>query len=152
MTTTTTATTTTTRKKKKKKRERERREKGKREEEEGGGAAKTKYTGKQASEKCTGFNETMNTSDEAGSSLAARSFEKEIGERKKDKEFVLLARASAFMAWPYFNCGRKRDGKREKGREMERGGESRKSNTGEGECKTRYPTRGGDSRNAREWK
>lgn len=30
-------------------------------------------------------------------------------------------------------------------RESEEEKENRKSNTGEGECKTRYPTRGGDS-------
>lgn len=34
-------------------------------------------------------------------------------------------------------------------RNRKRGEENRKSNTGEGECKTRYPTRDGDSRNAR---
>lgn len=34
-------------------------------------------------------------------------------------------------------------------RKRKRGEENRKSNTGEGECKTRYPTRDGDSRNAR---
>lgn len=85
-----------------------------------GGSAKTKYTGEQASEKCTGFNETVNTSDEA----AETSVTEERRRRKRDGEKARIAWCVR-MARPYFNRGRKGEGETGKGKGREERAESR---------------------------
>ena len=75
-------------------------------------------------EKCTGFNETVNTSDEAALSLSF-SLSSAVSRKGSRERKRGAFRSCGRMAWPYFNCGRKRDGGRDderwRKREREKG-------------------------------